>query len=70
MGVAEGRPGDRGVEPPGCLSGGKARSQSIGMARGIGLVEAIPSVATRLESLRNRLLDSVEFLALLLKALE
>ena len=42
---------------PESLSGGRARSQSIGMAGGMGLVDAIPSVASLIESLRILLVD-------------
>ena len=46
---------------PDSLSGGKARSQSIGIANGIGLVDAIPSVATRIESRRILFVDKSVF---------
>ena len=46
---------------PDSLSGGKARSQSIGIANGIGLVDAIPSVATRIESRRILFVDNSVF---------
>ena len=44
--------------PDESLSGGKARSQSMGMASGIGLVAAMPSVAGLIESLRILLVDN------------
>ena len=39
------------------LSGGKSLCPSMGMAKGVGLVDAIPSVAALCESLRRRLED-------------
>ena len=50
--------------PPESLSGGRAGSQSIGMARGIGLVDAMPSVASLIESRRILLVDIIDELEL------
>ncbi len=41
--------------PPESLSGGRACLQSMGIARGVGLVFAIPSVASLAESRFKRL---------------
>ena len=53
-----------GAPSPVHLSGGKALSQSIGIAKGEGLHEEIPSVAARIES-RRILFADIEFLLLL-----
>jgi len=53
------------------LSGGRARSHSMGMAWGSGLHFLMPSVALLAESLLRRLAESLEFplMLLVLKAL-
>lgn len=57
--------------PPESLSGGRACLQSMGIARGVGLVFAIPSVANLAESRFKRLAVSLDDrFALLLFALK